>query len=376
MRVIHLADFGGPYAGSFIPMLRAYIRAAQARGWQAEVVFAPIARGRAWLPELESHGIRVRFAPATSRRQVSRWLRQLLAESDSPTVLHTHFTAFDVPAVTAARKRPATAVFWHIHSVARPELPATARNILKYSVFGRRVEAVLCVSPHIAESVKRRLAPRQKVMVFPNLIDIDRFPVATTQQRKAARGALGLPSDRPVLVHFGYNWRLKGGDLFLHAAKLLRDRWDLDPVAVTVGGGTDARALSERLGLQGVARVLDPVERVQDVYAAANLFAAPSRDEGGSPPNAVAEALSSGVPVVASDIDAHHAVGNELAACRLVALEPRAIAEAIVSLLARDPDTAAGETAAARAWVYENRGFGNWPQHLVELHEKALSRLA
>jgi hypothetical protein len=34
VRLIHLAGYGGPYPGSFIPMLRAVIGAAARRDWE------------------------------------------------------------------------------------------------------------------------------------------------------------------------------------------------------------------------------------------------------------------------------------------------------------------------------------------------------
>ena len=33
VRLVHLAGYGGPYAGSFVPMLRGVMRAARDRGW-------------------------------------------------------------------------------------------------------------------------------------------------------------------------------------------------------------------------------------------------------------------------------------------------------------------------------------------------------
>ena len=99
---MHLAGYGGPYAGSFVPMLRGVMRAARDRGWSCEAVFGPVARDRVWLDELRDDGIPFRFARSSSRADVSGLVRSLLAESDEPTVLHTHFTSFDIPAAMAA----------------------------------------------------------------------------------------------------------------------------------------------------------------------------------------------------------------------------------------------------------------------------------
>ena len=67
VRLIHLAGYGGPYPGSFIPMLRAVMGAAERRGWSREAVFTPISRERVWLGELDEDGF-----PTASHRRAPR----------------------------------------------------------------------------------------------------------------------------------------------------------------------------------------------------------------------------------------------------------------------------------------------------------------
>ena len=369
MRLVHLADYGGPYAGSFIPMVRAAMRAGRARGWSVEAAFTEVARGRAWLGELEDEGVPVRFAPAGSRRERRAWLERLLDEQQGPVVLHTHFTAFDLPAVDAVRGRARAAVFWHIHSRARREPLVAARNVAKYSVFGRRVAGILCVAPDIAAAVRRRLAPRDRVVLVPNAVDVDRFPLVSPDRRAAARARLGLPASMPVLLHFGWDWERKGGDLFLRAVGALRAAGE-PVVAATVAGGKPARALAAELGIADAVRVLEPINDVATLHAAADVFVSASRAEG--MPFAMAEALSSGVPVVATDIPGQAAIGRGLGACRLTALDASALAEAIQATLARDPRELAADARAARERIRAEMDLGPWAARLMELYERAL----
>ena len=159
MRLVHLAGYGGPYAGSFVPMLRGVMRAARDRGWSCEAVFGPAASDRVWLDELRDDGIPFRIAPSSSRADVSGLVRSVLAESAEPTILHKHFTSFDIPAAMAAGRHDATKVFWHVHTPHHGSLPMRARNRLKYGLLGRRVERILCVSSELAEVVVDRGAP-------------------------------------------------------------------------------------------------------------------------------------------------------------------------------------------------------------------------
>jgi hypothetical protein len=104
MRVIHVADYGGPYAGSFVPMLRAVAATVRERGGTVEIAFTPVARDRPWLAELEADDVPVSFAPPGDRRTRARFLAELINDRE-PAVLHTHFTSFDLPAVSVARAR-------------------------------------------------------------------------------------------------------------------------------------------------------------------------------------------------------------------------------------------------------------------------------
>ena len=101
IRLVHLAGYGGPYPGSFIPMLRAVMGAAAPRLGVRDGVHAGLARARV-AGRAREDGIPYRFSPeGASRRELTAWVADLLAEQDGPTVLHTHFTAFDVAAAVA-----------------------------------------------------------------------------------------------------------------------------------------------------------------------------------------------------------------------------------------------------------------------------------
>jgi glycosyltransferase involved in cell wall biosynthesis len=369
MRVVHLADYASPYRGSFVPMLEAVHREAGARGWAFEAIFAANAAGQRWFGDLAAAGVAVRAAPRrSSTRELATFVAGLLAERDEPTVVHTHFTRFDLPAVLAARHRPDVPVLWHLHSPFRGGVGPIARNVVKLGLGGRRVSRILCVGPELARGARHRLAPRRRVLVFPNAIDVSRFPLAGPQERDAARRELELPADRPVLAHFGWDWHRKGGDLFLRAIDRLREQ-GVDVIGVTVRGGEEAIALRDHLGLEEAVRVLPALDRTWDLHAAADVFVAPSRAEGA--PLAILEALAAGTPVVSSDLRDHLAVG-ELAACRVAPLAADALADSIKTVLRRDPDQRAREAAAAHSHVASRFGLGDWAAGLFELYVQAL----
>ena len=237
-RLIHLAGYGGPYPGSFIPMLRAIMRSAKERGWEPEAVFTPISRERAWLAEFDDDGIPYRFSPQGAHAAGA----DLVGRRPACRGRRPRGPAHALHGTSTWRPRsPApdaidTTVIWHFHTPHFKGPAAFARNVLKCAVFGRRTDQILCVSPGLVETTTKAGAPRGKVEFLHNAVDVDRFPVLTDAQRHAARDEFGLPADRPLLVHFGWDWLRKGGDVFEEALRRLRAS-DANLAGVTVGGG-------------------------------------------------------------------------------------------------------------------------------------------
>jgi glycosyltransferase involved in cell wall biosynthesis len=350
VRLVHLAHYPARYPGSFVPMLQAVLRAARARGWEVEVGLADDARGCDWVDDL---GVPVRFFELRGRRRLRRELGALLSASEEPTILHTHFTAFDVPAVLAARRRPGAAVVWHLHSPARTDLVGRVRGFAKSGLAARLADRILCVSPDRAEAAVAQGAPRNRVRFFPNAVDASAFAPASADERRAAREELGLPPEGVVLLHFGWDWERKGGDVYAEAVRRLR------------GGGRAVTAAT--VGGEGDGLVPLPAGlRVQTLYAAADVFVSPSRAEG--MPFAVLEALASGLPVAGSDIPGQAAVGRGLGACRLVQLEPQRLADAIASLLDRDPDAAERDAREATERVRTEYDLAPWAERLLGVY--------
>lgn len=366
MRVIQVTDYGSPFAGSFVPMLRVGLQAMDTRGWKTQVVLPPRARGRDWLEELR--GLSVVFAPEGGRQDKARWLAELVDTEPGPTVLHSHFTRYDLAVAAVARRRRDVTAYWHLHTVLSPRAAIRARNRMKFAVLSRPIERILCVAPHLAQSVIARGGPARKVTYFPNGVDVDSYPLPSPERRRDAREQLGVPLDATVLLHFGRNWELKGGDLFLQTVKRLRDEGHGHIVAVTSRGGEPAMAMAAELGIVGVVTAPEHVTHVQDLFAAADLFMATSRAEG--MPLSVLESLASGVPVVASDIPGHALPGLPRGPLLAVPLDVEELTAAAAEQLARPPDERRVDAEVARDWIREQLGVVDWADRLIDLYEQ------
>jgi glycosyltransferase involved in cell wall biosynthesis len=368
VKVVQATDFGSPYPGSYFPMLRASLLAARERGWSPLAVLPERARQREWTSWLEDEDLELAFAPELSRRRLGGWLEQLLPDDGEPRVVHTHFTRFDLAAAALARRRRDVAVIWSIHTVLSQHPLIRLRNRLKLGLLSAPVKRILCVAPHLVDAVIARGAPPQKVQLFPNGLDTDVFPLLTHGERSAARAALGLPAGATVLMHFGRAWHLKGGDLFLEAAHRLRENGHSDLLAVSVRAPDEAREQAKRMGMADAFVTLEATTHVEWLYGAADLFVASSRGEGA--PFAVLEALSSGVPVVASEIPGHEFPFGPLPNLAHAPLDGTALAEAARELLDRDRQAVARDAELTRDGVEAVSSLERWTERLMDLYEE------
>ncbi|MFM9033879.1 MAG: D-inositol-3-phosphate glycosyltransferase [Mycobacterium sp.] len=215
-------------------------------------------------------------------------------------------------------------------------------------------EAHQLVSLHNAD-------PSRIDVVHPG-VDLQMF---SPGDRAAARAALGLPADQPIVAFVGRIQPLKAPDVLLRAAALLPPDRD---VRVVIAGGASGTGLAAPDGLARLAVGLgiadrvtflppQPRERLVDLYRAADLVAVPSYSESFG--LVAVEAQACGTPVIAAAVGGLPvAVADGRSGALVDGHQPHRWAEAISAVL--DSDTAA-LSAAARAHA---RGF-SW-DHTVD----------
>jgi glycosyltransferase involved in cell wall biosynthesis len=373
-RLVILAAYHGQFEGSFIPMIRAVAIEARRRGWVVGMGFQESAERTRWFRDLSVERLGpVEVIPGAGRRETAAWIAERLKEP-GPVILHTHFTTYDLPGAWVARRRPGTAIVWHVHTPAYRGPQATVRNAIKYGLVGRSVDAILAAGPDPAKGVLRVGAPRDRVAVVGSAINTEAFPLASAEHRRATRVRLGIPQDRRVLLHFAWDWYLKDGDLFLATVAALKERLGDGVLGLTVRGGTAAQEAIRRRGLEEAVRVMEPLPDVQELMVAADAFVSCSRVEG--QPFAVIEALCCGLPIVATDLPGHHDICDGLASCRVVSRDPHALAAAAEELLSRSEEEASAQALAAREAMVARFDLGPWVERLFERYERVLAAQA
>jgi len=188
------------------------------------------------------------------------------------------------------------------------QLPVWRRGLLRVScALSSRITAVSESSKDLL--VKLSGIRRHKIKVFPNGVDADLFsPAASPGEKRKLRIRLNLPEDgfligcvsalRPVKDHEGL---IKAFALFIsddHSPAKQRNA-----NLVLVGDGPLASELqlySGRLGIGDKVIFMGRRNDVQEILRAMDVFVLNSKTEGMS--YALLEAMSSGLPVIATDV--------------------------------------------------------------------------
>jgi len=176
-----------------------------------------------------------------------------------------------------------------------------------------------------------------------------------------------VPRDPATILFVGRKERYKGYHALRDAATIVwRERPDARFVAIgqTAWNGVLDRARDPRWIDLGVAGEREKA----DAYARATIFAMPSEHETFG--HAYLEAWCAGVPVIAGDIPPLREVVREGVDGLHARNEPRAIADAILTLL-RDPDRARRMGAAGRERVSREFTWSAIARKTVAVYEAA-----
>jgi glycosyltransferase involved in cell wall biosynthesis len=299
---------------------------------------------------------------------VGRDLARSLA-ADPPDVLY----AGDYPSnLLAARAAGPTGVpvVWGIRTLGRD----LALPLVVFRSLGRRLRsrARLAISNSAAGlALHRELGYLpERALVVPNGVDVERFrPAADAAEVHALRDRHGLDPDRRWVGLVARFDPMKDHATFLRAAALVAAR-DEDARFLVVAPSVDdvprrLGALADAPPLRGRLRFLAAGSDPAACYRLLDVLVSSSRAEGF--PNAILEAMASGVPAAVTDAgDSAAAAGDTgtVAPPR----DPAALAEAVLALLAEPAEARCARSVAARRRAVEVYGL----EEMVRRTEAAL----
>ena len=173
---------------------------------------------------------------------------------------------------------------------------------LKLRAFGRLRPQIVAVDRGLAEELKGFGLERLSVKVVPNGVDSRQYAPLTPEDKRIRRRELGLP-DGLIFLYAGRLAPEKRLDLFLQSFSSTLKEAPAPPFFAVVGTGPEEEALKSRsgaLGVQDKVKFFGPRHDVSKFCQAADVFVLPSVSEG--LPNAVLEAMSSSLVVLASGV--------------------------------------------------------------------------
>jgi glycosyltransferase involved in cell wall biosynthesis len=167
-------------------------------------------------------------------------------------------------------------------------------------------DGLACLSEEIEAEARAAGVPDERLCRVPHGVDLERFRPARNGERHAERARLGVPQDAHLFLFVGRLSLEKGLMDMLEAWRTARPEGARlvlvgpDSPGHPLDAGPPARAFVATHGMQDSVTFAGPVEDPSKTLRAADVFIHPSHYEAFG--ISVAEALASGLPVVATEI--------------------------------------------------------------------------
>jgi len=349
MRIMHISTrliIGGSQENTFLSC------AGQAdHGHDVSLVYGPIYGPEGTLlPRVEAHGkietvetpnLVRELAPRRDRRCL-RELRELIA-AWRPDVVHTHSSKAGILGRMAAWTEDVPCVIHTIHGLAFHPYGSKWRNavyILAERYAAKRCHRIVCVADAMREqALAAGIGRREQYVTIHSGMEVDRF-VHPDVSRADVRAELGFGDDDFVVGTIARLAELKGHDDLLDG---LGARMQADPRMhlLWVGDGWWRDRLLGRVADMGLSDrvvttgLVDPT-LIPKYLQAMDVLVHPSYREG--LPRAVTQALLSGVPTVAYDVDGTREVCIDGETGRLISPGNHEALAAAITWMLENPD--------------------------------------
>jgi len=218
-----------------------------------------------------------------------------------PGIVHTHTSKAGFVGRLAARlagvpviiHQPHGHIFYGYWSARK-----TALFVMLERLAARWTDTIVTLTPReVEEHLERGIGRREQYTVVPSGVPTAALRDAAPA-RQAARARLGFGRDAFVIAGVGRLVPIKGFDLLVTALAEIATHVP-DAHVLLIGDGEERPALERHAAALGVAdrlRITGATTEVTDTLAAADVLAAPSRNEGMG--RVLVEAMALGLPVV------------------------------------------------------------------------------
>ncbi len=265
----------------------------------------------------------LQFLPARAQewsfsRRAARWVERELPRA---IVLSREVEA----ALALLRRGVVRDVFLELHRVPGGRL---RRSWLRAAA--ERARGIVAISGGVRDDLLAEGVPPERITVEHDGYEARRFE--GLPDRRAARAALGLADDKPLVVYTGGLMAWKGVDVLVEAARRTPG------IEYAIAGGTESDVARLRDRARGLANVrIDGFRAPGDVaqyLAAADVGVVPNRSEPAisaryTSPLKVFEAMACGLPLVVSDLPSLREILGADDAFFVAPDDPEALAEGV-----------------------------------------------
>ena len=285
-------------------------------------------------------------------------------------LVHAHVGYPEGAAAARVARRLGIPIVITEHATYLARILADPATRARYLEAGRTAARLIAVGRLLADQLRAELPElADRLVVIPNVVDVASFPMVGPADR-----------DGDELLWVGYRREVKGMDVLLRAfagVRAARPATTLRLVGRSTTEDEEAgwHAMAAELGVAEAVRFDPPTDRagVAAAMARAGLFVHPSRRETFG--IVAAEALASGLPVVATDSGGVTEVlgddPDELGAL-VPAGDPHALAAAILRVLDRRPSF---DPQVLRAFVEARYGAPVVAGRIADLYDGVVAAM-
>ncbi|MDD4761547.1 MAG: glycosyltransferase family 4 protein [Candidatus Pacebacteria bacterium] len=171
----------------------------------------------------------------------------------------------------------------------------------------KKTKGIICITKGLAERYIEKGIKKEKILVAPDGVDLEKFLAVNHLSKEKARKELKLPENRKIAVYVGSFYKWKGIDVLLKAAEKMRE-----VIFVVAGSGKIEKELPENVKMVGKKLKTE----VPKWLLAADVLILPNSGKEDisrlyTSPLKMFEYMASGRPIVASDLPSIREVLNE-----------------------------------------------------------------
>lgn len=280
-------------------------------------------------------------------------------------IVHTHLTYSNILGTLAA-KINGIPVVNTLHGLISDDATHSTKVSLEFKILNYFSHRVIAVGGKVAECHQRYM-PRQRIANVPNAIY--KISPISLQQREWVRNEIMADAHETLILSLGRLTEEKGYSDLLSAFKKVRsERPDCALAIIGDDSGPYASVIKAelmRLGLEGHAFLLPPRGEIHALLGAADIYVCSSHSEG--LPLSLLEAMSAGLPVIATAVGAIPEVINQNNGTLVPSENAGALAEAILRVLS-EPKIGATKALEAQKTVAQLFDVGTWFRRLLEIY--------